>query len=146
MSRLQAVLGQAAANGIYRVSSQPLADLTAAAAAAQTPFALLQGDAIANKAAFLDACATALQLPPYFGRNWDALADCLMDRQVVPAAGQTILYDYPAPLIRQAPATWATALSIFEEAAAYWRDHDRPFTLLLRRTAGMTPTIKLLDR
>jgi RNAse (barnase) inhibitor barstar len=32
-----------------------------------------------DKAAFLDACATSLDFPSYFGHNWDALADSLGD-------------------------------------------------------------------
>ncbi|MEU6979949.1 MULTISPECIES: barstar family protein [unclassified Streptomyces] len=34
---------------------------------------------VADKAAFMERCATALALPDWFGRNWDALADCLTD-------------------------------------------------------------------
>jgi hypothetical protein len=32
-----------------------------------------------TKQAFLDETAAALQFPHYFGRNWDALTDCLTD-------------------------------------------------------------------
>ncbi|MBD2758961.1 barstar family protein [Yimella sp. cx-573] len=37
-----------------------------------------------DKAAFLDLCANAFDLPDWFGHNWDALADCLDDIQDEP--------------------------------------------------------------
>lgn len=39
----------------------------------------LEGSRISTKAEFLDAVADALAFPDYFGRNWDALDDCLSD-------------------------------------------------------------------
>lgn len=32
-----------------------------------------------DKAQLMDRLALALDLPPWFGRNWDALADCLTE-------------------------------------------------------------------
>ena len=43
-------------------------------------FVLLDTGEIHDKAGFLDLCATAFDLPRWFGRNWDALADSLSDR------------------------------------------------------------------
>ncbi len=37
------------------------------------------GAAVDAKAALLDAVAAALGFPAYFGRNWDALDECLRD-------------------------------------------------------------------
>lgn len=39
--------------------------------------AFVDGEAIADKAALMDALAAAFRFPPYFGKNWDALLDCL---------------------------------------------------------------------
>jgi RNAse (barnase) inhibitor barstar len=39
----------------------------------------LDGSRIESPEEFLDAVAAALEFPDYFGRNWNALDDCLLD-------------------------------------------------------------------
>lgn len=48
---------------------------------AQQGWTLLQADVhgLASKGEVMDRLANALQLPDHFGKNWDALADCLAD-------------------------------------------------------------------
>lgn len=43
------------------------------------PPAVVDGRACRTRAAFFDEMARVLDFPPYFGRNWDALVDCLRD-------------------------------------------------------------------
>jgi RNAse (barnase) inhibitor barstar len=145
MNTLATVLRTPAANGLYRLDwQQSLTDLQHFAAASKTNLVVLPGKTIQSKADLLDACATALAFPNYFGHNWDALADCLMDLSWLPAQGQLILYDHPAALIQHAPATWATAAAIFTQAAHYWRDHNRRFSVLLCHSAGTALSVPLL--
>ena len=147
MPTLASALTDPAAAGIYRLPARlPLATLNGRIAAAGARLARLDGERIADKASLLRAFAAALDFPPYFGRNWDALADCLTDLAWLPPGGQAILYDNPAPLIRHAPADWAMTSGILAEAAERWRASGRPFVVLLRRTAGLVPTIPVLDR
>lgn len=146
MTTLQTALTDPAAGGLYQVSGRvPLVTLRRQIARAGVRPAVLDGDAITDKSSLLRACADALAFPAYFGHNWDALADCLTDLSWLPAPGHAIVYDHPAPLIRRAPADWAVALDIFQDAAAYWRAAGEPFVVLLRRTAGLTPAIPHLD-
>lgn len=42
-----------------------------------TASAVLDGRVCRTRAAFFEEVARALRLPGYFGRNWDALTDCL---------------------------------------------------------------------
>ncbi|CAM5500069.1 Barstar (barnase inhibitor) domain-containing protein OS=Streptomyces glaucescens OX=1907 GN=SGLAU_05885 PE=3 SV=1 [Streptomyces glaucescens] len=39
---------------------------------------------VTDKAGLMDRCARALDLPEWFGRNWDALADGLGDHTLWP--------------------------------------------------------------
>ncbi|GAA3664336.1 hypothetical protein EU513_10725 [Yimella sp. RIT 621] len=48
-------------------------------------------EAPTDKAAFLDKCADAFDLPDWFGHNWDALADCIDDIQHEP--GTLVVFD-----------------------------------------------------
>lgn len=146
MPTLHTVLADPAAAGIYRVPVRlSVAVLTRRIASSDARLALLPGGTITDKGTLLRAAAAALAFPPYFGRNWDAFADCLTDLSWLPASGHAILYDNPAPLIRQSPQDWATAVEIFGAAAERWRVAGVPFAVLLRRTSGLTPTVPLLE-
>ncbi|MFE9202357.1 barstar family protein [Micromonospora sp. NPDC007230] len=66
---------------------------------------VLAGAAARTRAGLFDALATALPLPDYFGRNWDALADVLADRLdtgpltlVVRDAGELLAEEPPTQL------------------------------------------------
>ncbi len=41
-------------------------------------------DGVTDKAGLMDRCARDLDLPDWFGRNWDALADSLADPSLWP--------------------------------------------------------------
>ncbi|HEY8598077.1 MAG TPA: barstar family protein [Thermomicrobiales bacterium] len=146
MPTLLTALTDPAAAGIFRVPARlSVVALARRIAATDARLALLPGGAITDKGTFLRAAADALAFPPYFGRNWDAFADCLTDLSWLPAPGYAILYDNPAPLIRQSPQDWAAAAEVFGAAAERWRVAGVPFVVLLRRAAGLAPTIPLLE-
>ncbi|MET9437824.1 barstar family protein [Streptomyces sp. NPDC006551] len=67
---------------------------------------------VVDKAAFMDRCATALRLPGWFGRNWDALADCLSDLPEPLAVVVTGWQDYA----EARPREWETAQEVFAAA------------------------------
>lgn len=62
-------------------------------------FAHLRGAEVATAADFHDAIADALVLPSYYGRNLDALADCLGDVD----GSQLLLWDDWGTLARAEP-------------------------------------------
>jgi RNAse (barnase) inhibitor barstar len=81
MTDLRALLTKGLRPGVYRWQSAPTTDaVRREVAAAGWDFVLLDTSHIHDKAGFLDLCATAFDLPRWFGRNWDALADSLSDR------------------------------------------------------------------
>lgn len=74
-----------------------------------------------DKAAVLSRIAQALEFPAWFGRNWDALADCLGDLEwLEPAAGHMLIIDGLASTLH------LPLLDICEEASAQWREHGVP--------------------
>ncbi|MFI9175716.1 barstar family protein [Streptomyces lincolnensis] len=78
-------------------------------------------DGVTDKAGLMDRCARALELPDWFGRNWDALADSLGDRSVRPegAADQELLLVVRnwRPYAETRPDEWAIAQEVFTEAS-----------------------------
>jgi hypothetical protein len=73
-----------------------------------------------------------LQLPDYYGANYDALADCLTDAAWAAPAGGNIpglllVIGGAAPLKLTDPEGFDTLCAVFGAAADYWRDAGVPF-------------------
>ncbi|MFJ8084658.1 barstar family protein [Streptomyces sp. NPDC096205] len=76
-------------------------------------------DGVTDKAGLMDRCAHDLRLPDWFGRNWDALADCLSDPGVWPGdAAVLILVRNWRPYAEARPQEWETAVEVFSQASA----------------------------
>ncbi|HEY8985902.1 MAG TPA: barstar family protein [Streptomyces sp.] len=69
-------------------------------------------DGVTDKAGLMDRFADGLNLPDWFGRNWDALADVLRD---VPEERRIVVRDWRA-YAKAKPGEWEIAVEIFEEA------------------------------
>ncbi|RPF31970.1 barstar family protein [Streptomyces sp. TLI_185] len=78
-------------------------------------------DGVTDKAGLMDRCVGALQLPDWFGRNWDALADSLSDHTVWPEAaverGLLVVVRNWQTYAKASPQEWETAQEVFAEAA-----------------------------
>jgi Barstar (barnase inhibitor) len=95
-------------------------------------FFYLDGTAIASKADFLNALATALNFPDYFGHNWDALADCLTDMGWQGGDRALLLYTHPEHFAQADPAAWSTALEILQEAIEFWHNTGTSLYVVLQ--------------
>jgi RNAse (barnase) inhibitor barstar len=80
-----------------------------------------------SKAALLDEIASALAFPDWFGRNWDALDDCLGDLSWLPVGPISLVWADPRSLRDADPPSYATAIEILSDAAAASVDSPRPF-------------------
>lgn len=88
-----------------------------------------------DKAAIMDAFVVALDLPAWFGRNWDALADALRDLGWWPAGrrGRLIVMRGAG---RQGTGTErdrAILLEVLHAATDSWAGTSTPLVVLLRR-------------
>lgn len=76
---------------------------------------------VTDKAGLMDRCARALALPDWFGRNWDALADSLADRELWPGESVErglliVVRNWEAYAVAR-PGEWETAVEVFGQAA-----------------------------
>jgi len=123
MPKLTEILDNPAANGVYRATN----GLHAAG--------LIHIDVAthADKDALLKAIGQALQFPDYYGVNWDALEECLLDLSwwTGPVA---LCIDHAQAL---GPNVLATLVDIWTEVAATWAEAGRGCVLILSGAVGL---------
>jgi hypothetical protein len=90
--------------------------------------ATISGTALSSDADLFDALASAFEFPDYFGRNWDAVADCLGDLEWLDAEGFVLIID-PADAHGLA-VPFARLLQIWQSAAQEWSAEGKPFHLV----------------
>ncbi|MDO4233263.1 MAG: barstar family protein, partial [Lautropia sp.] len=112
-------------------------------AAQQTDQRLLDCDCsgAGSKAEVLAALGTGLQLPDYYGKNLDALYDCLTDLAPSPEASKPgfVLLIENLPDTNQLPADDRDSLlDVFRDAADFFYDNDVAFRVFysVRKPAG----------
>ncbi len=95
----------------------------------QEPASVVQpGDFVARvergvwgKDALLTALERALELPDYFGRNWDALSECLRDLHWRPERRVVLVHSDVPTLAR---GEWRTYLDVLTQAVRDWGSAD----------------------
>jgi hypothetical protein len=81
----------------------------------------MRGSAMTTLDGLFDEVSSALFFPNYFGRNWDALDECLVDLSWLPAPAYVLLIDGALDVLRDEPVEQlATFLRILARAAADW--------------------------
>ena len=121
-------------NGVYRMPQRPDQVRAAAAGIACTVISL-QGIRGRNK--LIKVLAKSLKFPSTFGGNWDALADCLQDLSWLPERGHVLELAGLSDFSAAAPDDLALLLEILDASAAYWRQHDRVFVVLIDGVAAL---------
>ncbi|MDX2825603.1 hypothetical protein Sipo8835_28935 [Streptomyces ipomoeae] len=92
---------------------------------------------VMDKPAFMDRCARALGLPDYFGRNWDALADCLADLSwAPPARGWLVMVTGWREFALAVPNDWSIAQEVFAEAEERWSGTESELRVVLALGGG----------
>ena len=103
--------------------------------------AVLDGAEAGSRAGFFKELADVLRFPDYFGRNWDAVYDCLTDLNWLPAAGYVLVLDGFDRLATNEPGQWEIGLKVLREACAFWRPLSRPMYALLYGSAELAPGV-----
>jgi RNAse (barnase) inhibitor barstar len=81
-----------------------------------------------DKAALMQKMQQALAFPEWFGRNWDALEDCLTDMSWHDDdVGYVLLFTGGSELRRRERPLFLTLVDVLKSAADYWRGAERPF-------------------
>ncbi|MFI6090054.1 barstar family protein [Streptomyces sp. NPDC051218] len=111
---------------------EPLAPVLEAVRAAGMATVSLDLSGVRDKAAFMERCARALDLPEWFGHNWDALADCLTDLGGASAApGRLLAVSGWQEYAEAAPQEWIVAQEVFTDAVEYARGRGTGLEIVL---------------
>ncbi len=117
---LRTMLADAGSAGAMLVSDDDLSDLRNAAQRNGFLCKRIDLASCRTKANLLDRIAHALQFPATFGRNWDALSDCLGDLGWLRAKGYWIEFANAAAFRLAASEDFDTLMAILDDAAASW--------------------------
>ncbi|ATL26261.1 barstar family protein [Streptomyces formicae] len=110
----------------------PLAPVLDAARGAGWTTAALSLAGVTDKTGFMERCARGLGLPDWFGRNWDALADCLTDLSWAPRArGRLLVVSGWQEYAAAAPGEWEIAQEVFSSAVEHWRGAETGLEIVL---------------
>jgi hypothetical protein len=130
--------------GVYFLGTSPDAKAVKKAASAEGfDYFHIEGRNIARKEQLLNAMATALDLPPHFGHNWDALEECLNDMDSVEGDGFVIHYDHVDALAAAHPSELETLVEILRDSVASWREDGTAMVVLFTGTKAPKGVAKL---
>jgi len=134
MSKLFARLSDAAKSGVYAAAD--LDDILDATRDGDLEIARIDLQGAAEKGALLDRISAALRFPAWFGRNWDALEDCLADLSWSEARGHVLLFERAAQL---ATPDRDTLVQILGSVASQRAARGRPFFAVFVGDASLPP-------
>ena len=95
--------------------------------------AWIDGAAVPAKAELLETLAAAFKFPAYFGRNWDALLDCLRSlHEELPAGGYVLVVRNSSAFLASSPKDLEDFADVAGEARAFLLEKSKtPFTVVL---------------
>jgi Barstar (barnase inhibitor) len=144
MSGLAGLLAHHVDPAIYRWHGHfPVDEVRRTVEHAGWRFAAVDGWQHPTKAEFLAAVGEALAFPDHYGRNFDALADCLGDVTADDSEGWVLLWDGWGPLAREDPRGFSVALSVL--GGRVNADKGGRFAVLLRGDGPALDDIPSLD-
>lgn len=120
-------LDDATQAGVFEVDAADLSALAAAGRDAGLLVRRIELDGCQDKQSLLMRLGAVLDLPPGWGRNWDALMDALRDLEWLPAPGYVLLFEGAGQLHGRLPHELETLVGILQEASAWWAGSDVPF-------------------
>ena len=82
---------------------------------------------VRSREQLLQTLGESLELPQWYGANFDALMDCLCDFSWVPAPGYTIILENCRTVRDLDAPAFNLMIDIFSEAATAWREEGKPF-------------------
>jgi RNAse (barnase) inhibitor barstar len=145
MESLLSLLPNSKRAGVYR-SKIASDEIVAAAQAAGLRAYKIDLAKARGKLGLFDGLSKALKFPAHFGKNWDALNDCLTDLAWLDDTGWVLILVNGKSFAAKYQADFDMALELFYGVAACWQEDGKPFWVIVRDQPGWTaelPAIRL---
>lgn len=107
-------------SGVRRLEDATIEELEAGAEKLEWRCVVLDGAEVEDRESFLQMCDEAFGLPDWFGMNWDALEECLIDLDLGEDEGVLVVWASWGLLAEAEPKAFATALDILGGAVRSW--------------------------
>lgn len=143
MASLLSLLPNSKRAGVYR-SAIAADEFVAAAKTAGLQAYKIDLAKARGKLGLLDALAKALKFPAHFGRNWDALNDCLTDLAWLDGNGWVLIFANGKSFAAKYSDDFATALDVFNNAATWWQEDGKPFWVIVQDQPGWAADLPVI--
>ena len=132
---LASILADAGKAGVYHMPHTDKQEVAVAAAQAGLMAHRVDLARVRDKSAMLAVIGHALRFPSWYGRNLDALADCLGDLSWLSADGHLLLLEHCDGIHGAAEADFLAVIEVIGQAASDWREQGIPFWCLIEMQA-----------
>lgn len=130
----------------YRISPQAdIEQLLQSAESNSWQSFYIKGEGIIDKPTFLDNWSKTMNFPDYFGHNWDAFDDCLLDLEWCDPTPRIVVYNQPEKFAHQAPDEWETVIDVLLVALSYWAKTATPLYIIFQTENLLFDAIAKLD-
>jgi RNAse (barnase) inhibitor barstar len=87
----------------------------------------VRGAKSSDEARFFDELAAALQFPYYFGENWNAVWDCIIDLNWLEGSSFLIVFDSAEHLLSESDQGFQFLLEVLTDAHQRWHQETADF-------------------
>jgi len=136
MASLLKLLAKSERAGVYQTAIHT-DEIVAAAKTVGLEVFRLDLSGAGGKNGLLDRFAKALRFPAHFGKNWDALNDCLTDLDWLSGKGLVMILTNANNFAEKHEEIFHTAIDVLNRAVAYWHGQKKPFWVLVQTQSDL---------
>lgn len=90
-----------------------------------------------NREQMLKILGEGLEMPAWYGANYDALMDCVCDMNWIPSPGYVIILENCHNINTLAAPEFNMMIDVFAAAANHWREEKVPFWCFVDQPANV---------
>ena len=144
MDSLLTLLPNSKRAGVYR-SAIGSDEIIAAAKTAHLQVHKIDLAKARGKLGLFDALSKALKFPAHFGKNWDALNDCLTDLAWLDSNGWVLILANGKSFAAKYLADFDMALDLFNGVATCWQEDGKPFWVIVQDQPGWAADLPVIQ-